>query len=232
MVLPPKFRFVCATRLSDEDFYAHSALGRSIALFNQLGGFELSLFCQNTAGLPTLYNQVIHECQDNPSTLIFVHDDVSLCDFYWPGRILEGLSVFDILGVAGNKRRVPMQPSWCKVGDIYTWDKPDFLSGLVGHGTGFPPNKIDFFGPSGQEVKLLDGLMLISHSNTLNGNSLYFDERFDFHFYDMDFCRQAELKGIKMGTWPISVTHESVGALAGNDTWEKGYQSYLSKWQS
>ena len=125
-----------------------------------------------------------------------------------------------------------MQPSWCKIEDIHTWDKPEYLSGMIGHGVGFPPAKLEFFGPSAQEVKLLDGVMLISHSDTLNDNSLYFDERFSFHFYDMDFCRQAELKGIKMGTWPISVVHESVGQIVGNDSWKLEYQNYLAKWHS
>jgi Glycosyltransferase like family len=232
MISAPRIRLVCATRRTEEDFYTHSALGRSLAMYKPLGGFDLSLFSQNTLGLPKVYNQAISKCRNDPSILIFVHDDVYLCDFYWPGRVLQGLNVFGILGVAGNKRRIPKQPSWAKTVDIYTWDMPENLSGMVGHGNGFPPRILNFFGPSAQEVKLLDGLMLISHSDTLNGNSLYFDEQFDFHFYDMDFCRQAELKGIKMGTWPISIIHESEGKIEGDISWEQGYQRYLDKWQS
>jgi len=30
-----------------------------------------------------------------------------------------------------------------------------------------------------------------------------FDPRFQFHFYDLDFCRQAEQRGLKMGTWAL-----------------------------
>jgi len=41
--------------------------------------------------------------------------------------------------------------------------------------------------------------------------NLGFDERFGFHFYDLDLCRQAEQRGIRTGTWPISVVHESGG---------------------
>ena len=232
MISAPRIRIVCATRHTKEDFYTHSALGRSLALYEALGGFELSLFCQNTLGLPTVYNQAINKCRVDPSILIFIHDDVYLCDFFWPGRVVQGLSVFNILGVAGNKCRIPKQLSWAKTDDKHTWAKRENLSGMVGRGMGFPPHILDFFGPSAQEVKLLDGLILASHSDTLIDNSLFFDEQFDFHFYDMDFCRQAELKGIKMGTWPISVIHESEGKVEGNINWEHGYQRYLDKWQS
>jgi hypothetical protein len=41
---------------------------------------------------------------------------------------------------------------------------------------------------------VLDGLLLAARSETLLSNQLTFDERFDFHFYNMDFCRQAEEK--------------------------------------
>jgi hypothetical protein len=56
-----------------------------------------------------------------------------------------------------------------------------------------------------------------------------FDERFTFHFYDMDFCREVERKGLRMGTWPISVVHESGGAF-GSQGWQDGYAKYLAKY--
>jgi GT2 family glycosyltransferase len=56
-----------------------------------------------------------------------------------------------------------------------------------------------------------------------------FDERFDFHFYDMDFCRGAEKAGLRIGTWPIAVTHAS-GALFGTPAWRSALQVYLDKW--
>jgi hypothetical protein len=60
-------------------------------------------------------------------------------------------------------------------------------------------------------------------------HQLRFDTRFAFHFYDMDFCRQAESKGLRMGTWPISVVHESKGAF-GNAAWQQAYGRYLEKY--
>jgi GT2 family glycosyltransferase len=88
---------------------------------------------------------------------------------------------------------------------------------------------VSYFGPSGVECKLLDGLMLVADSTRLVEAGVRFDEQFDFHFYDMDFCRQAELKGLRMGTWPISVVHESAGAF-NTPPWRAGYERYLRKY--
>ena len=229
--LTPKIRFVCASRHSSTEFLQRSALGRSLALYKNRGGFELKLYSQNASGLPKVYNSAIRDSTNDPAILVFVHDDVHLCDFFWQNHISEGLTRFDILGLAGNTRRVPGQPSWAFVDTQFTWDEPRYLSGCVGHGAQFPPKNLSFYGPPGREVKILDGLMVISHSITLLDNDLFFDERFDFHFYDLDFCRQAESKGIRMGTWPISVIHESGGNF-GSPTWKVGYQNYLAKWGS
>ena len=71
--------------------------------------------------------------------------------------------------------------------------------------------------------------MLIADSATLIAHDLRFDPRFRFHFYDMDFCRQAELKGLRMGTWPISVVHKSGGSYGG-PAWQESYRAYLDKY--
>ena len=131
--------------------------------------------------------------------------------------------------MAGNKRRVPKQPSWAFIDDKLTWDGSENLSGFVGHGKGIPDYRLSIFGQPCQEVKLLDGLFIACYSKTLLSNNIRFDECFDFHFYDLDLCRQAEKKGLKMGTWPISVVHESGGAF-GNKAWKAGYSKYLEKW--
>lgn len=230
-----KIRFVCATRYSEEAFYTQAALGRSLALFfpHYAKYFELRLFTENQQGLSSLYNQAIEEVRESPRILVFIHDDVYLTDLAWPSRIAESLAHFDLVGLAGNKSRVANQPSWGFVfgNNGMEWDKRENLSGTVAHGQSFPPDHIEVFGPAQQEVKLLDGLMLIANSQTLIESGLKFDEQFLFHFYDLDFCRQAELLGLKMGTWDISVVHQSGGNF-GSETWQSGLSQYLHKWQS
>jgi predicted O-linked N-acetylglucosamine transferase (SPINDLY family) len=222
-------RFVCGTRCSREQFSNETALGRSLKLYAHLPGIQLQLFDNNTRGLSSIYNAAIDDAKQQPAILVFVHDDVWLNDFFWAERIRGSLAGFDVVGLAGNLRRVPRQPAWAFATPDLRWDERKYLSGTVGHGKGFPCDIASTFGPSGQECKLLDGLLLIADSETLERSSLRFDEQFKFHFYDMDFCRQAELKGLRMGTWPLSVVHESGGAF-GSPGWRESYALYLGKY--
>jgi hypothetical protein len=222
-------RFVCGTRCSREQFSNETALGRSLKLYAHLPGIQLQLFDNNTRGLSSIYNAAIDDAKQQPAILVFVHDDVWLNDFFWAERIRESLAGFDVVGLAGNLRRVPRQPAWAFATPDLRWDERKYLSGTVGHGKGFPCDIASTFGPSGQECKLLDGLLLIADSETLVRSGLRFDEQFKFHFYDMDFCRQAELKGLRMGTWPLSVVHESGGAF-GSPSWRENYALYLGKY--
>ena len=223
-----KVKLIVATRASEQDFYTKTATGRSLAFYKPLF-LEVCLFPNNTEGLPTVYNRAIRESSEDPATLIFAHDDLHILDFYWLHRITEGLNNFSVIGLAGNRRRVPRQPSWAFVDANFTWDAPENLSGVVGHGKGFPPSNLSIFGAPRQQVVLLDGLLLASQSKTLLENNLLFDERFKFHFYDLDFCRQAEIKNITCGTWDLSLIHESGGSF-GSDAWKASYQQYLEKW--
>jgi GT2 family glycosyltransferase len=224
-----KIRFVVATRESRENFFKTTATGISLNLYKFLPFVELNLYDCNTEGLPAVYNRSIEKSKSDPAILVFVHDDVHFTDFYWADQLVKSLNRFEIVGVAGNKRRVQRQPSWAFVDSNFTWDAPENLSGIVGHGPGFPMQVLSTYGPTCQEVKLLDGLLLVCRSETLNQKNLKFDERFDFHFYDLDFCRQAELKGMRMGTWSISVVHSSGGVL-GSPSWQMAKDKYFEKW--
>lgn len=225
-----KIKIVVATRENEKDFYGKTATGRSLSLY-KMPALEIHTFFNNSLGLSKVYNKVIRESAHDPCMLIFMHDDLHILDYYWLQQIAHGLQHFQILGVVGSKRRVDRQSNWAFVDAEGTWDDPKNLSGIVGHGKGFPPQHLNAFGPPGQKVKLLDGLMLCAASTTLVEHDLYFDEAFDFHFYDMDFCRQAEQKNLSCGTWPISLIHESVGS-AGSDAWKSSYEKYLNKWGS
>ncbi len=223
-----KIKLVIATRENQDDFFSSTATGKSLAT-RCPPHIELRVFPNNQNGLPVLYNKVIRECVNDPSILVFAHDDLHLLDYFWFNRVYEGLSYFDIIGLAGNRRRVPKQPCWACVDNEFTCDAKENLSGVVGHGSGFPLSNFGVYGPPRQQVKLLDGLFLASKSETLIAHQLFFDEQFSFHFYDLDFCRQAELKNITCGTWDIALVHESRGAF-GSQPWQSSYKKYLDKW--
>lgn len=187
------------------------------------------MFPENKWGLSTVYNLAIDQYGQEPCAFVFAHDDLHILDFYWMTTIVGGLQHFGVVGCAGNTCRQPYQPAWAYKNDKFEWDEPQHLSGVVGHGSKLPVEILSVFGPPFQQVKLLDGLLLAVLSDTLKQHNFRFDEQFNFHFYDMDFCRQAESRGVTMGTIPLSLVHESGGNFA-SDSWREGYKKYLEKW--
>ena len=220
-------RIVCATKSTVENF-ANTYTGISLNAFCKTSKFELRIFAENTRGLSEVYNIAIDEAINDPAILIFMHDDVLISDFFWTKRITSSLNKFDVVGVVGNTKRIRNQPGWIMLNlDGAIADK-SLLSGSIGQGDSFPPNQLDYFGPSGRECKLMDGVFLAASSETLIKNKLRFDPKFKFHFYDMDFCRSTEKAGLKMGTVDISLLHQSYGQL--NSEWMESYKIYLEKW--
>ena len=233
MNTPDIIRLVCATRLSSEAFFASSPLGKSLQFYRSFPRgqpIELRLFPTNKASLSGVYNIAIEEAAGKPAVLIFVHDDVYLNDFYWAYHLLAGLRSFDIVGLAGNRRRVSGQASWMYLNGEFVRDQDENLSGVLGHGNGFPDLiELSVYGPPAVEVKLLDGVLLAVRSDVLLSRELRFDPQFAFHFYDMDFCRQAELRALRMGTCTLSAIHGSAGRL-GSKAWREEYRNYLKKY--
>lgn len=219
-------RLVCASRHNLNDF-GNTMLGQSFHVHD----FEILLEIQNKKSLTQVYNEAIEFSKDKPAILVFVHDDVMITDFFWDKAVRKGLEEFDIVGLAGTTRRNPKQCGWSlltKDPDIY--EESEYLSGVVSHGITFPPQNIGNFGEIGKKCVLMDGLFLAIDSRTLVDNDLRFDERFKFHFYDLDFCRQAEQKALTMGTIPVTVVHGSINKPYGKD-WYEMYDEYLKKWK-
>lgn len=223
---------VAATRLNKDSFYAQSALGRTLAQTYPNYPIKSKIYFNNARPLPICYNDAISGTADPEEVLVFVHDDVFIVDFFWTDKILTGFQTFDILGLAGNKRRMARQPGWAFIGERdgkFAWDEASNLSGVIGHGSQFPCQLL-IYGLLGQQCKLLDGVLLATKKSTLEHNAIRFDERFDFHFYDLDLCRQAEERNVSMGTIPLGVIHQSSGAF-GSTSWKKNYEKYLMKWK-
>jgi len=164
---------------------------------------------------------------------VFVHDDVWIDDYFLADRVIEGLKSYDVIGVAGNRRRVQNQPAWAfktLIDGKFTWDDRPNLSGSIAHGA-HPFGAISFFGSVPAECELLDGVFLAAKKSTLTDKSTLFDPNFDFHFYDMDFCRSARKNGLRLGTWPICLTHQSGGAF-NSPSWREKLLMYRNKWEA
>ena len=139
-----KVRVVVASQTNQADFFERTATGRSLNLY-RFPFIDVRLFPENRAGLPKIYNSVIEESVDDPCMLIFMHDDVHIIDYYWVDQLLAGLNRFEVVGIAGNKRRIPRQPSWLFLDTYRTQDRSENLSGVIGHGPGFPPRVLNVF---------------------------------------------------------------------------------------
>lgn len=221
---------VSATRFSESDFWSKSALGLSLKRhLKQDARLTAKIAFENSRGLSEIFNESIDQADDD-AVLIFIHDDVWVDEANLADAVIEGLGNFDVIGVAGNIRRVPNQPSWVFLDHHeFTWDDMSNLSGHIAHGkSAF--GEVKNLGAVPAECELLDGVFLAVKKNSLQQGQVRFDAQFDFHFYDMDFCRSARKAGLRMGTWSISLTHQSGGDF-GTPQWRACYLRYLNKWE-
>lgn len=220
---------VSATRMSEHDFWDKSALGLSLKrLLVKDARLTAKISYENTRGLSEIFNKSITQSDDS-AVLVFIHDDVWIDEANFAEVVMAGLDAFDVIGVAGNKRRVPYQPAWAFIDTKFTWDDDENLSGRVGHGNDAFGETSDY-GAVPAECLLLDGVFLAARKSTLTSANVQFDTQFDFHFYDLDFCRTATDAGLKLGTWPVRLTHQSGGAF-GTQGWREKYLQYLNKWE-
>ncbi|MFK7965626.1 MAG: hypothetical protein AB8C46_16820 [Burkholderiaceae bacterium] len=224
-----RLHVVSATRRSRESFWGQGALGLSLRRLAHDDRIVPWIAYENSQGLPDIYNQLLQPGIEQ-GAVVFIHDDVWLDDGFFVDRLFAGLEQFDVLGLAGNRRRVPRQPGWAFTNEAFEWDDRSNLSGLVGHGE-HAFGKLTHYGAAPAACELLDGIMLAANVQTLIDHDCRFDPTFKFHFYDLDFCRTARDRQLRLGTWPLSVTHQSGGAF-GTEGWWHGYQNYLAKWQA
>ena len=218
---------VSATRLTDAAFWKSSALGISLQRLSRDRRIRCHIVFQNSRGLPDVYNARLAAAREG-EVLVFVHDDVWIDDYFLSTRILEATQRFDVIGVAGNRRSLPRQPGWGFCDENFTQDDPANLSGAVAHARG-PFGPIAYFGETPAACELLDGVLIAVNSDALRERDVAFDSRFDCHFYVLDFCRSARQKGVRVGTWPIAITHQSMGAFR-SEAWERKYSEYCAKW--
>jgi hypothetical protein len=223
-----KVELISATRKSQEEFQSSTALGLSL---RRLAGDEnliARIAAANTRGLGTVYNEMLAGVADD-SIVAFVHDDVWIDDYFLSERVAEGVQAFDVIGVAGSRGRMPRQPGWCVASEAQSAPEVEKnMSGRLAHGRQ-PFGVVSKYGPVPASCELLDGVLLAAKKSVLTRSAVAFDPRFRFHFYDLDFCRTARKNGLTLGTWPICLTHESVGAFD-SAAWGAAYQTYLQKW--
>jgi hypothetical protein len=229
-------RIIAATTENESNFKQRSMLAQSLFIFPNLPNLKINIFYENCGnqrrGLSTIYNLFLQpEYKDE--ILLYVHDDIFLNDWHIVQRLNDAIQYFDVIGVAGNANPDFNEPAW-----HLAWNRlkyPDgfqhseYISGSVSH---IHEGEIIqfYYGESPRECKLLDGLFLALNTKRILEKSVKFDEQFVFHFYDLDFCRQCLSKELILGTWPIAVTHASLGNFQSPE-WISAKEKYLQKWR-
>lgn len=202
---------------------------------------------QNRQGLGTIYNQFL-SADHADKILVFAHDDVRIEDLFFAEKLNEAIQTFDVVGIAGNRRPDADCLSW--------FDRARPLSGFVAHsldkhpadsnGQTIPADArgetisadshretifVSSYGPAPAACGLLDGLFLAVNAERVLARGARFDERFAFHFYDLDFCLNCAEKGLRLGTWPLWVVHQSGGSFDSPE-WREAAQMYREKWHA
>jgi len=126
---------IAATQKTEEQFWESSALGRSLKWLMPLDArLHPHISCTNRRGLPEIYNAAI-DAAPSDAVLVFMHDDVWIDHLTGFTKALdEGLQRFQVLGVAGNRRRQAHQPAWGFINRHLHPEEARYLSGGVGHG--------------------------------------------------------------------------------------------------
>lgn len=228
-------KLCAASRLSQAAFLETSWLGRSLRHFPKAKLPRLHLVVDNGGagrmGLPEAYNRTLDKCADE-DILVLCHDDVYLHDWLLVDRLQAAMARFDVVGVAGSETPDLSQPSWLMrfdaEGRCLGQQAEAGPSGMAGHGDPALPI-VSFYGESPAPCVLLDGLLLALDVGKVRASGVRFDPAFEFHCYDTDFCRSAHAAGLRLGTWPLYVTHQSEGDFSA-PAFVSAARVYADKW--
>ena len=86
------------------------------------------------------------------------------------------------------------------------------------------------YGNPGQVV-VLDGLFLAAKKRTLDAVGLIKPNYLigDWDFYDLHYTMTAHQMGLKNKVIPMNILHNSVGELAGRDSWHQNRMAFISQ---
>jgi GT2 family glycosyltransferase len=173
--------------------------------------------------LAKAYNQAILESSND--ILVCIHDDVFLSKG-WDKIIFDAFqkSNYGILGVAGTTR-LPETGMW--------WQDRHLMVGSVHHrdekGAWKDSEYSESIPSTIQEVLAVDGLFIAIKKDRIKAN---FVEEFEgFHFYDIPFCVENHLRGVKIGVVSdFKVRHASIGNVS--KEWEYSRRKFAETYKN
>ena len=173
---------------------------------------EVIEIINNGESLTHAYNRGLKQAEYKH--VVFCHDDITIETKQWGSKLLKQFEKnpdFGIIGVAGSKN-IPVSGKW--------WEDMKQMYGRVAHtheGKSWLSSYSDDLGQSLEEVINVDGVFFAVDITKLETG---FNENVEgFHFYDVTFCFENYLKGLKIGVSTlIRVNHQSIGMT--NEQWE------------
>jgi glycosyltransferase involved in cell wall biosynthesis len=173
--------------------------------------------------LAQVYNEVLSE--STTDIVVFCHDDIYFDTTSWYNKLLKHFerSDFGIIGMAGSTQ-MPSSGMW--------WENRKKMIGIVNHesdGKKWESKYSESLGNSIMETVIVDGLFIAVDKRKIKKN---FNEEFKgFHFYDIPFCFENHIEGVKVGVITnIRITHKSIGQT--NEQWEENRKLFESKYSS
>jgi GT2 family glycosyltransferase len=176
----------------------------------------------NEYSLTEIYNIGLNQSKND--IVVFIHNDLFFNTKNW-GKILLGKfskTEYGILGLAGTTD-LNENGIW--------WGDNTKMIGIVNHkhnNRTFESKYSNSYGKNIIDVVTIDGLFIGVNKNKLQKG---FVEEFNgFHYYDISFCVENLLNGVKIGViFDITVTHNSIGQT--NDEFEKNRQIFIKKYE-
>lgn len=199
---------VISTRKIDDDYLKHVS-----KMFSHPKTEILVYENDGEKSLTEIYNIGLENSKND--IVVFMHDDLIL---ETPNMTPKIVKLFDkhpeygIIGVAGTDNLT--SGVW--------WQHRENMFGVVGHVHEGKKHVNHYskgvFNDKLKDVSIVDGLFFMTHKQRIKKN---FNEEFNgFHFYDISFCTDNLLEGVKIGlTTKINLTHKSIGIP--NKQWEK-----------
>ena len=172
--------------------------------------------------LAQTYNEILSEAKTD--IVVLCHDDIYFDTNSWYHKLVKHFdkSDFGIIGMAGTTY-MPASGQW--------WEDRRKMIGIVNHeheGKKWASKYSDDLNNNIKQTVIVDGLFIAIHKKRIKHN---FIEEFEgFHFYDIPFCFENHISGVKVGVITnIRITHKSIGQT--NEQWEKNKILFSEKYK-
>ena len=209
-----------STRKSNPEFteYLKKSSGfKKINVIEKINNGEKSL--------SQVYNEILSE--STTDIIVFCHDDIYFDTPGWYYKLLKHFQKTDygILGVAGTT-------DMSETGRWWETNKRKNMIGIVNHESGgkkWTSKYSEDFNNGIKQSVIVDGLFIAVNKQRIKSN---FIESFKgFHFYDISFCFENHIQGVKVGVITnVRITHKYIGET--NEQCEENRIQFAEKYKN